>query len=188
MTGGCASLCAGCGGAGSDARRAPRGGGAVRRALRFGDILPPDERAELLKRRSHECYLTDQADEAIGASKAPSSATGSWATGSARGTDFACSPTSSGAPAGEPNRNRRHTRHWTSSSSSLRVVSWRWCAARLPARRERRRHRRSRLGFESDRTCGASRRHGGARRRPHQRRGAELLSGRHEGGEAGAGP
>ena len=37
------------------------------RALRFGDILPPDERAELLKRRSHECYLTDQADEAIGA-------------------------------------------------------------------------------------------------------------------------
>jgi DNA-binding CsgD family transcriptional regulator/tetratricopeptide (TPR) repeat protein len=37
------------------------------RALRFADSLPPNARAELLERRSHECYLTDQADEAIGA-------------------------------------------------------------------------------------------------------------------------
>ncbi len=37
------------------------------RALRFAAGLPPDARAELLERRSYECYLTDQADEAIGA-------------------------------------------------------------------------------------------------------------------------
>jgi DNA-binding CsgD family transcriptional regulator len=35
------------------------------RALRFGDRLPPDRRAELLERRSHACYLTDQNDAAV---------------------------------------------------------------------------------------------------------------------------
>ena len=35
------------------------------RVLRFGDGLPLAERAEILERRSHECYLTDQSDEAI---------------------------------------------------------------------------------------------------------------------------
>jgi DNA-binding CsgD family transcriptional regulator len=35
------------------------------RVLRFGDRLPPAERAELLERRSWACYLTDQNDEAI---------------------------------------------------------------------------------------------------------------------------
>jgi DNA-binding CsgD family transcriptional regulator/tetratricopeptide (TPR) repeat protein len=35
------------------------------RALRFGDGLTPDARADLLERRSFECYLTDQADDAI---------------------------------------------------------------------------------------------------------------------------
>lgn len=35
------------------------------RALRFSDGLPPEERAELLDRRAHECFLTDQYDEAI---------------------------------------------------------------------------------------------------------------------------
>lgn len=35
------------------------------RALRFADGLGPDARAELLELRSRECYLTDQADEAI---------------------------------------------------------------------------------------------------------------------------
>jgi class 3 adenylate cyclase/tetratricopeptide (TPR) repeat protein len=39
------------------------------RALRFADDLTPKERAELLERFSHECYLTDQADEAIEALK-----------------------------------------------------------------------------------------------------------------------
>jgi DNA-binding CsgD family transcriptional regulator/tetratricopeptide (TPR) repeat protein len=37
------------------------------RALRFGDRLPEAERAELLERRSQECYLTDQYDEGIAA-------------------------------------------------------------------------------------------------------------------------
>jgi DNA-binding CsgD family transcriptional regulator/tetratricopeptide (TPR) repeat protein len=37
------------------------------RALRHADALPPREVAELLRRRSRECYLTDQADEAIAA-------------------------------------------------------------------------------------------------------------------------
>jgi DNA-binding CsgD family transcriptional regulator/tetratricopeptide (TPR) repeat protein len=37
------------------------------RALRFGDELPLDARATLLERRAHECYLTDQAEEAIAA-------------------------------------------------------------------------------------------------------------------------
>ncbi len=35
------------------------------RALRFADGLVPEARAELLELRSRECYLTDQADEAI---------------------------------------------------------------------------------------------------------------------------
>jgi DNA-binding CsgD family transcriptional regulator len=37
------------------------------RALRFADRLPGAERAQLLERRSFECYLTDQHDEAIAA-------------------------------------------------------------------------------------------------------------------------
>src|SRR5438093_11309151 len=37
------------------------------RALRFDAGLAPDERAQLLRRRSRECYLTDQAEEAIDA-------------------------------------------------------------------------------------------------------------------------
>ncbi|WP_328462260.1 LuxR C-terminal-related transcriptional regulator [Actinoplanes sp. NBC_00393] len=35
------------------------------RALRFAGTLPPAERATLLERRSHECYLTEQTDESI---------------------------------------------------------------------------------------------------------------------------
>ena len=35
------------------------------RALRYGDLLPILERAELLERRSLECYLTDQHDDAV---------------------------------------------------------------------------------------------------------------------------
>jgi DNA-binding CsgD family transcriptional regulator len=37
------------------------------RALRFGDDLEANARAELLERRSYECYLTDQYDEGIAA-------------------------------------------------------------------------------------------------------------------------
>jgi DNA-binding CsgD family transcriptional regulator/tetratricopeptide (TPR) repeat protein len=37
------------------------------RALRWAAELPTAERAELLERRSYECYLTDQMDEAIAA-------------------------------------------------------------------------------------------------------------------------
>ena len=39
-------------------------------ALRFGDALPLDQRAELLDRRSHECYTTDQSAEAIESAQA----------------------------------------------------------------------------------------------------------------------
>jgi DNA-binding CsgD family transcriptional regulator/tetratricopeptide (TPR) repeat protein len=39
------------------------------RALRFGDGLSSEERAELLERRSRECYLTDQSLEAIEAAQ-----------------------------------------------------------------------------------------------------------------------
>jgi len=39
------------------------------RALRFAEGQPLEARAELLKRRSFECYLTDQADEAVEAQK-----------------------------------------------------------------------------------------------------------------------
>jgi predicted ATPase len=35
------------------------------RALRFADALPEQERADLLERRSYECHLTDQVDDAI---------------------------------------------------------------------------------------------------------------------------
>ena len=37
------------------------------RALRFGDRLPPADRAELLERRADACYVTDQYDEGIAA-------------------------------------------------------------------------------------------------------------------------
>ena len=37
------------------------------RVLRFGQRLPPAERAELLERRSRECYHTDQYDDGIAA-------------------------------------------------------------------------------------------------------------------------
>ena len=37
------------------------------RVLRFGAGLPLKQRADALERRSHECYLTDQSDEAIAA-------------------------------------------------------------------------------------------------------------------------
>ena len=37
------------------------------RVLRFGAGLPLDQRADVLERRSHECYLTDQSVEAIAA-------------------------------------------------------------------------------------------------------------------------
>jgi tetratricopeptide (TPR) repeat protein len=40
-----------------------------RRALRFADRLPPAARAEMLESYSHECYVTDQPDEAIEALK-----------------------------------------------------------------------------------------------------------------------
>ena len=41
--------------------------GQYLRALRYADGLPPAQRASLLQGYSGECYLTDQADEAIGA-------------------------------------------------------------------------------------------------------------------------
>jgi ATP/maltotriose-dependent transcriptional regulator MalT len=37
------------------------------RVLRFGEGLPLAEQAEILEKRSHECYLTDQSDDAIAA-------------------------------------------------------------------------------------------------------------------------
>jgi len=40
------------------------------RALRFGERLQPEERAEFLSRRAAECYLTDENDEAIEAQRA----------------------------------------------------------------------------------------------------------------------
>jgi len=40
------------------------------RALRFGERLQPEERAEFLSRRAAECYLADENDEAIEAQRA----------------------------------------------------------------------------------------------------------------------
>ena len=40
------------------------------RALRFADDLPPDERADLLERRTYECYLAGLYDEAVAAGQA----------------------------------------------------------------------------------------------------------------------
>ncbi len=47
--------------------RPPRGRGPVRALLRSGARLPLEQRADVLEHRSHECYLTDQSDEAIAA-------------------------------------------------------------------------------------------------------------------------
>ena len=69
------------------------------RALRFGDRLSPAERAELLERRSHACYLTDQSDEAIEAIADAVAAAASSATPSARAMRCAGCRRSSGARA-----------------------------------------------------------------------------------------
>ena len=37
-----------------------------RRALRYSDDLPPEDRATLFERYSRECYLTDEANDAVG--------------------------------------------------------------------------------------------------------------------------
>ena len=50
------------------------------RGLRFADGLPTAEVAELLERRSHECSVTLQPEEALTAGTPRSSATGSSAT------------------------------------------------------------------------------------------------------------
>jgi DNA-binding CsgD family transcriptional regulator/tetratricopeptide (TPR) repeat protein len=39
------------------------------RALRYGSDLPADQRANLLERQSHECYLTDQIEQAVAAQR-----------------------------------------------------------------------------------------------------------------------
>ena len=40
-------------------------GALYEEALRHGDMLEPAEQADLLRRFSHECYLTDRADDAV---------------------------------------------------------------------------------------------------------------------------
>ena len=50
------------------------------RLLKFGAGLPLDQCADVLERRSDECYLTDQSDEAIAALRARSSAVAPSAT------------------------------------------------------------------------------------------------------------
>ena len=54
------------------------------RVLRSGATLPLEQRADVLERRSHECYLTDQSDEAIAALRRRSSAVVRSATGSGK--------------------------------------------------------------------------------------------------------
>ena len=71
------------------------------RALRFADVLPADERAELLERRAHACFLTDQYDEAIEAlHRALDLLSGAAATGSGRATHSARSQAFCGVRAG----------------------------------------------------------------------------------------
>ena len=52
------------------------------RALRFADSLPPDQQADLLEARAHECYLTDQLEAAVDAQQ--SAVAGRRAAGDAR--------------------------------------------------------------------------------------------------------
>ena len=54
------------------------------RVLRSGAGLPIDERADVLERRSHECYLTDQSDEAIAALEEALECRRALATGSGK--------------------------------------------------------------------------------------------------------
>jgi hypothetical protein len=59
------------------------------RALRYADGLAPERRAELLERRSYECYLTNDFEGAIEARRAHCTSTGRPATAVARGTPTA---------------------------------------------------------------------------------------------------
>ncbi|MFN8661148.1 MAG: hypothetical protein U0075_04605 [Thermomicrobiales bacterium] len=99
------------------------------RALRFGDALPPAERAALLEARSVACYLGDQGEEAIAARRM---ALEIWQRlGDARREGSACAGCRTWRGAGA-RLLLRHRRRWKSWSRCRRVLNWRWPTATWP--------------------------------------------------------
>ena len=116
------------------------------RALRFADALPPAARADLLERRSYECYLTDRIDRgARGAARGARRATARPATASARATRTAgcrgcawfAGDSAGGRGRGARWRSSCSSRSRRAASSRWPTATWRSCAcwrATTPAR------------------------------------------------------
>ena len=98
------------------------------RALRFAEDQPLEARAELLRCRSNECYLTDEADEAIGAIEGAIECYRGSATGSARGT-FCAALEDLWCPGRARRRRKPARRPWLCWSSFRPGTSSRWRTA-----------------------------------------------------------
>ena len=97
------------------------------RALRFGTSLEPAARAALLERRSHECYIVDQPDEAIAELAARARVPPQLGDRRGEGDDAARAVAHPLVP--RPVRrvlSRRAARRWPSSSRSGPAPSWPW--------------------------------------------------------------
>ena len=96
------------------------------RALRFSDDLSYEERADLLDRRSHECFLNDQYDEAIEAQQVALEYHRKLGDRRKEGTRSALSRRPSGVQDGPPKPSARAARPWPSWRRSGPGESSRW--------------------------------------------------------------
>ena len=96
------------------------------RALRFARDLPPAARADLLERRSHECFVTDQSAEAIEDLRGALECRRELGDRRAEGDLLRPCRASSGAPASSTTPSARATRRSRSWSRSATDPSWRW--------------------------------------------------------------
>ena len=96
------------------------------RALRFSGGMSYEERAELLDRRSYECFLTDQYDEAIEALEGALEYHRKLEDRRKEGDSLRSLSKSSGVQGGPPKLSGPAARRWPSWSGSRRGVSLRW--------------------------------------------------------------
>ncbi len=147
------------------------------RALRFADGAPASERAELLERRAHECYLSDQLEQAVEAQRAArraAPATSAIVRRRGRRAALARAPARirrAHRPTARGRRRRRSncSRSWTARArAGTRLRQRRAAAMQLggSGRRDRVGHARARAGRAPRRRRGAGRRAHDDRRRP----------------------
>ena len=142
------------------------------RALRFAEEQPLEARAELLKRRSCECYLTDQADEATEAQKGAIECYRRLGDRRREGDTLRLlSSTSLVSRSSSRGGASRPGGRGTARAASARTRARDGIQHRVAALRSRRGRRRSPgLGHPCDRTRAAPRRYRGPQPRPDQHR------------------